>query len=225
MHRQNFGRAVSSILVMLMIIMAVGSPPSIRSTHAAPLGCAINIGQGSPNPQAFINAYNQGGQAEWNCPIEEAKRSGSGYVQLFRGGAAGNGVLTLADNATQAYWSKSGIGRAWEQWGMGSSPLGYPIGREFVAGQSPFGTQGWGQQYKQGYIHYWTNGRVYYTVNDIMKAYSRCGGSSGWLGFPTSNELVTSLGWQSNFEAGYIQAYRGQAPQVFNQQGHKVTCS
>lgn len=76
------------------------------------------------------------------------------------------------------------------------------------AAASPRGTTGRYQHFRHGYILWHRNGayagQVFATYGDIAYRYSQEGGSSGWLGFPVSDEFSVSGGRRSNFEGGYI---------------------
>ncbi|GEM_PF-646607 len=67
------------------------------------------IGQNAPNPQVFRDAYNRG--LDWGSPaslylgvpINPAHRWGNGWVQDFKGGRYGGGIIMLEDGNDKAY--------------------------------------------------------------------------------------------------------------------------
>ncbi len=81
-----------------------------------------------------------------------------------------------------------------------------------VAGRSPQGTTGQYAKFsgpnEPGAIHWHRTGRhagkAFATYGDIYNVFSNLGGSTSWLGFPTSDEYDVQGGRRSDFEGGHI---------------------
>ena len=105
----------------------------------------------------------------------------------------------------------------WQLSGFAGCPLGLPLSDESPA--QPSGATG-----RQGLLNEFEGGQIYYRYGDseayevhgsIKLKYVSLAGSAGWLGFPTSNEFVSSGRARSNFEAGYITTLDGVNYQAF----------
>ncbi|MCW4048742.1 MAG: PKD domain-containing protein [Candidatus Bathyarchaeota archaeon] len=86
-----------------------------------------SVGEGAPNPQLFIDCYNQnGGATILGYPVNKAHRWGNGYIQDFRGGEGHEGVIMHPDGANQAYAVYGSIWSKYLALGGAEGQLGYP---------------------------------------------------------------------------------------------------
>lgn len=182
------------------------------------LAQAIHVGQGSPNPQIFVDAYNRrGGLPSFGLPINPAHRWGPGWTQDFRGGRAGDTAIMLADGAGTAHVLH---GEIWKKYrdGGGVDRCGYPTSDE-MGGASSRGTQHALVTTPQCLIYYLTGGsqvgRTFWTWGLITQKFRSVGAHGGVLGLPISDEQdgATSPygtpGRFQRFENGSIEFARG----------------
>ena len=86
-----------------------------------------SVGEGAPNPQLFIDCYNQnGGATILGYPVNKAHRWGNGYIQDFRGGEGHEGAIMQPDGANQAYAVYGSIWSKYLALGGAEGQLGYP---------------------------------------------------------------------------------------------------
>lgn len=96
----------------------------------------------------------------------------------------------------------------------GNNGFTCPVMDETDATPSPLGTTGRYADFERdeadwpGTIHAHSSGRyrgkAFITYGAIFRLYKNLGGSSSWLGFPTSDEHDASGGRRSDFEGGFI---------------------
>jgi hypothetical protein len=125
--------------------------------------------------------------------------------QSFEGGSL---VQHLSGSRNGQIFEVHGlIHRKWELKGFAGCPLGLPTSDETVAQRSgATGVTGVLNQFETGQIYYKSGAPEAYEVHgSIYATYVGMGGSTSWLGFPTSDEFIAPTGYpRSNFEGGYI---------------------
>ncbi|MHA7209186.1 peroxidase family protein [Arthrobacter sp. MDT1-65] len=119
-----------------------------------------------------------------------------GVYQTFQGGSI------HWSPATGARITKGGIGAAWAAQGWENGGLGYPTGNE-VGGLKNGGAY---QTFQGGSIHWSAATGARITRGGIGAAWAAQGWENGFLGYPTSNEIVglRKGGVYQNFEGGVV---------------------
>jgi murein DD-endopeptidase MepM/ murein hydrolase activator NlpD len=136
--------------------------------------------------------------------------------QTFEGGS-----LTHHLNGARSgsvYEVHGAIHSKWSLKGFASCPLGLPTSDERAASPSPVsGRTGRVGDFERGHIHWWTGAaQAYETHGSIDSLYTSMGGTTSWLGFPTSDEYLATTGYaRSDFEGGYITTLNGVNYQAF----------
>jgi hypothetical protein len=166
--------------------------------------------------------------------VKSFKRGTDGYYQSFENGqihwTARGGAQAMTGPIAACHIVSGGSG----------SRLGFPLAPEMDAQQSPFTTDGKLQRFEFqrdygpelcksagltfGATVYWSDAHgAHITWGGIGGYFERLGGTSSWLGFPTSDELKAgpsrrdgpgTSGWRQRFEGGaiyYSQKTRGVA--------------
>ena len=120
---------------------------------------------------------------------------GIGYYNYFTGGAV--------------YWSPStgpfgvfgAILQKWVDLGSERSRLGYPTSNELDAGSG-----GYYSSFQNGYLVWRGDTGAHLVVNGIRWYYDSLGGSRGFLGFPTTDEIATpdGVGAYNDFTGGSV---------------------
>ncbi|WP_158307400.1 LGFP repeat-containing protein [Hoyosella subflava] len=156
-----------------------------------------------PSPHAVCGAILQrykamGGRDSWlglpNSP-EYTNPDGIGKRSQFLNGSIYWHPSTGAHPVTILYMTK------WNQLGWETGWLGYPTAGE--VGHGPFGSQ----QEFQGAGLFWSQPTGVYAVGGAIRAkYDTVGGATGFLGYPTSDELTPpdGVGRFNTFQRGSI---------------------
>jgi murein DD-endopeptidase MepM/ murein hydrolase activator NlpD len=183
------------------------------------LGQAVNW-TGAVTPVGFDGAsvhgtYNNtfvrsGGASIVGAPINNVHPWGNGYVQDFRGGTEGSGIV-MKSNADNSYWIGGSFWNGYLAAGGSGGILGYPTSDRYA-------TNGGFRQDFQG-------GSLIQSAKGIFPIYGGVGyqylhfegGQKGRLGAPTSGEIGIGNGAiVQNFEKGYILYGRGPTRTVMN---------
>lgn len=119
-----------------------------------------------------------------------------GVYQMYQGGAI------IWSPATGAHISVGGIRTAWAATGFENGHLGYPTSNE-IGGLKNGGVY---QTYQGGVIYWSPATGAYISVGGIRAIWGSTGYENGRLGYPTSNEYVTSPGnVAQNYQGGTIK--------------------
>lgn len=197
----NVFRRVAVILLLAMLgsVIALGSPAEASS---------FSPGQGSSNPQVFIDAYNRiGGSSRIGQPFNAVHSWNAGCVQDFNGGWSGKAAIMQPGCSGPAYYV---VYRQWtyieSRWGGNATAvIGYPTGDDFRWGA------GWAQHFAggsqnattlarsdhDGVVRQVWGGIRHYWVNFL-------GGAGGSLGYPTSEEYGWNGVRRQDFRGGSI---------------------
>jgi uncharacterized protein with LGFP repeats len=145
--------------------------------------------------------------------------------QSFEGGSLSQ-HLSGSFNS-QIFEVHGAIHRKWELKLFAVCPLGLPTSNETIAQPSgATGSTGVLNQFQGGQIYWKTNASEAYEVHgSIYNTYVGLGGSASWLGFPTSDEFVSSGFARSNFEGGYITTTDGVNYRAFPTSGCPTSAS
>ncbi|MCT1866883.1 NlpC/P60 family protein [Dermabacter sp. p3-SID358] len=169
--------------------------PRIRTFSAKP--------QSAPTKFAVVGAMRgywekAGGTNSWigNPTSNEKPLDNGGVVQHFESAdlywspSSGGSHAIMRGGAFEATWKQNGHTKGW---------LGYPTSDEI---RVPGGVA---QIFNGGTLYFNTSTRnVYITKGSIRAHYNHLGGTRGWLGFPTSNEIPTSGGVYQYFTNGIV---------------------
>ena len=169
--------------------------PRIRTFSAKP--------QSAPTKFAVVGAMRDywekaGGTNSWigNPTSNEKPLDNGGVVQHFESAdlywspSSGGSHAIMRGGAFEATWKQNGHTKGW---------LGYPTSDEI---RVPGGVA---QIFNGGTLYFNTSTRnVYITKGSIRAHYNHLGGTRGWLGFPTSNEIPTSGGVYQYFTNGIV---------------------
>lgn len=125
----------------------------------------------------------------------------AGSLQLLLTGAKAGSVFEV----------HGAIHSKWRIKGYAACPLGAPVSDESDARPSgKSGRPGKLNAFEGGHIYFMKDSREAFEVHGaIYNTYVGMGGSGSWLGFPISDEYVTSGYARSDFEGGYITTTDG----------------
>jgi N-acetylmuramoyl-L-alanine amidase len=196
------------------------TPPPIRP-QPEPTPIDSRIGRGSRSPRLFQEAYIRiNGRERGLVPTGDAQRRNGGWIQEFRDSRGDRFLLTLEDNANQAFLLQYGNLIEYEFMGGPEGReldgrrvfLGYPRSDENPI-QRPDGRwavwQAFSAEDGTARIHYLAREGVgsVATWGGIGRFYTNMGGAGSFLGMPTRREYFDGDTVFADFEGGRI-AYR-----------------
>lgn len=137
----------------------------------------------------------------------------AGPLELVSGGYA------RKYNSGHVFWSsetgtRTTVGEIDDYWmSSGHYWWGVPVGDQEAAPSSPYGTEGYQQQFQAGTAFSSPEHGVHLVANSSVHADE--GGSGGWLGFPTGERLdSTDFRRVEHFEGGAIYSYSNDGSRV-----------
>jgi len=143
-----------------------------------------------------------------------------GQTQQFTGGRDGQGAIMKPDGSSNAYWVG---GKIWQEFlnRGGAEYVGYPK-TDAIRVKGGLDNSGGKVQHFRGAkgipSKIWSSKHgAHPTWGAIGGRYDKMGGSSSWLGFPTSGEKGIGNGWvKQDFEGGYILWHPQHGTTVYN---------
>jgi parallel beta-helix repeat protein len=198
-------------------------------------GLPVEVGQGAPNPQLFIDCYtdtesqlymapgyDEDGGSILGDPIGPAEERGNGWTQSFRGGDGNEGAIMKPNSDNYAYAVYGAILSRYRTLGGASGSLGYPLGseRSIPYHSSRSGAECRYNNFEGGSIvHHATGPRAGLTVflgHGIYNKWQELDSASSDLGLPISDEsdvLESGGGFYTtgkvcDFEGGHIYWYQ-----------------
>jgi uncharacterized protein with LGFP repeats len=195
---------------------ALGGTSSVLGAPVAPTGCGlVNGGCGrayqngsiywSPSSGAAMvqgevltGWWSIGGVSGWlGYPVADSGTITGGKAGAFQGGSlywsAGTGAAAVSSEMLPAWWSSGGA----------TGTLGYPVA-------SSSAVSGGRATAFQGGSVYWSSATGGHVLSGaILSRYWAVGGTTGVMGFPTSDVMPTSSGTAASFQGGSIYASAG----------------
>jgi surface antigen/pimeloyl-ACP methyl ester carboxylesterase/uncharacterized protein with LGFP repeats len=170
---------------------------------------------------SFIQAFNRNGRfAGVGLPTGYVERWEQGHTQQFTGGQHGEGAIMKPDGSSNAYWVGGNIWQEFLNRG-GAEYVGYPK-TEAIRVKGGLDNSGGKVQHFRGAkgipSKIWSSKHgAHPTWGAIGGRYDKMGGSSSWLGFPTSGEKGIGNGWvKQDFEGGYMLWHPQHGTTVYN---------
>ncbi len=152
-----------------------------------------------------------GGAAVVGAPSNNVHPWGNGYVQDFKGGTEGSGIVMKSNANDNSYWIGGSFWSGYLAAGGAGGILGYPISDRYAT------NGGFRQDFQGGSLIQSAKG-IFPLFGGVGYQYLHFeGGQKGRLGFPTSGEIGIGNGAiVQNFEKGYILYGRGTTRTVMN---------
>ncbi|MFP4123022.1 MAG: PA14 domain-containing protein [Coleofasciculus sp.] len=169
----------------------------------------------------FIQSFNRNGRFEGvGFPTGYVERWEQGQTQQFTGGRDGQGAIMKPDGSSNAYWVG---GKIWQEFlnRGGAEYVGYPK-TDAIRVKGGLDNSGGKVQHFRGAkgipSKIWSSKHgAHPTWGAIGGRYDKMGGSSSWLGFPTSGEKGIGNGWvKQDFEGGYMLWHPQHGTTVYN---------